>query len=76
MVHALEAEEVMIGTGSACSSRKGKHSLVLTAMGVDPSLMESSVRISLSPRTTEAEVDYAIEKIIEKYRSLSRFRRR
>lgn len=76
MVHALEQDGVYIGTGSACSSKKGKTSPVLAAMGISPQVAETTVRISFSPHDSHVDVTYAAEKIIERYRQLSRFKRR
>lgn len=76
LVHALEAEGVMVGTGSACSSRKHKRSEVLTAMGIPPTVIDSSIRLSFSVTNTVEEVRYATEKMIEQYKLLARFTRR
>ncbi len=76
MVHALEQDEVYIGTGSACSSKRQRISPALAAMGLAPQLAESVVRISFSPHNSHDEVAYATDRIIQRYRQLSRFRRR
>jgi len=76
MLHALEAEGVYVSTGSACSSKKLKVSGVLTAMGIRPQVAEWAVRFSLSPHTTEEEIDYAADKIGVLYGQLKRFQRR
>ncbi len=76
LLHALEMDEICVGTGSACSSKKGKHSAVLTAMHCAPAVMEGAIRISLSPNNTEEEMRYTAEKIVEKVGMLRRFTRR
>ena len=76
LLHALEGDGVIVGTGSACSSKKGKHSAVLTAMGMKPQVMDGAIRISLSPENTLEEMRYTAEKIIEKVTMLRRFTRR
>ena len=76
MVHALENDGVLVGTGSACSSKKGKRSSVLTAMRVLPEQIDSAVRISLSHQNTRQEASYAVESIIKHYAKLERFTRR
>lgn len=66
LLHAFEEEDIMVSTTSACSSRKQTDHSTLKAMGVDRSLAQSAIRISMSHLTTQAEVDYlcqAIEKI-------------
>ncbi len=76
MVNALSALGVMVGTGSACSSRRHKRSEVLAAMGVPAALTDCSIRLSLSPENTAEEVAYAAEAILSQYRMLARFTRR
>ncbi len=76
MVHALEAEGVLAGTGSACSSRKRKRSEVLAAMGTPPALADSAVRLSFAVTNTPEEIEYTAEKIAEQYSILARFTRR
>ena len=76
MLHALEAEGVYVSTGSACSSKKLKVSGVLTAMGIPPAVAEWAVRFSLSPHTTEEEINYAADRIGKAYDLLKRFQRR
>jgi len=76
MVHALAQENIIVGTGSACSSHARKHSAVLTAMGVSPRLMDSAIRISLCDQNTEADVQTAVRAMAEQYAVLSKFTRR
>ena len=76
MLHALEGDGVYVSTGSACSSKKLKVSGVLTAMGIKPQVAEWAVRFSLSPHTTEEEIDYAARRIGAQYDLLKRFQRR
>lgn len=76
MLHALEEAGVYASTGSACSSKKRHVSAVLTAMGIDPNRAEWALRFSLSPITTDEEIDYAVKVAAEKYEILKRFQRR
>lgn len=76
MLHALEGDGIYVSTGSACSSKKLKVSGVLTAMGIRPQVAEWAVRFSLSPHTTEEEIDYAARRIGVQYDLLKRFQRR
>ena len=76
MLHALEGDGVFVSTGSACSSKKLKVSGVLTAMGIKPQVAEWAVRFSLSPHTTEEEIDYAARRVGVQYDLLKRFQRR
>lgn len=76
MVHALEAEGVIVGTGSACSSRSRKYSVALSSMGLSEALMDSAIRISFSVLNTMDEVRLAAEGIQAQYGLLSKFTRR
>ena len=76
LVHALEEEGVLIGTGAACSSRKSRRSALFTSMGIPSEVAESSVRISFSITNTCEEVLTAARSIIEKVSQLSRYKRR
>lgn len=76
LLHALEADGICVGTGSACSSKKGKRSAVLIAMGCVPAAMDGAIRISLCPLNTEEEMRYTAQKIIERVGLLRRFTRR
>lgn len=46
-----------VSAGSACSSGKMQESHVLAAMGIDPAIADSALRISFGPSTTETDVD-------------------
>ena len=76
LLHALEAEGVIVGTGSACSSKKGKHSHVLTAMQHSPAVMESAIRFSFCPDNTQEEILYTADAIIRQVELLKRYVRR
>ena len=76
MVHALCEQGVIVGTGSACSSRQRKYSVALTEMGVAPRLMDSAIRISFSAPNTLEEAQAAAGVIREQYAVLSRFVKR
>ena len=76
LLHALESDGILVGTGSACSSKKGKHSSVLAAMKCSNAVMDGAIRISLCPENTMDEMKLTAEKIIEKVSMLRRFTRR
>lgn len=65
LMRALE-NDVIIGTGSACSTKKSGNR-ILQNMGFDADYIKSSVRVSFNPYQTEAEVVKAAKIIMEKY---------
>ncbi len=54
---ALDLEGIAVSTGSACSSGSLEPSHVLRAMGVSQARTRNSLRFSLGPATTAAEID-------------------
>ena len=76
LLHALEEKGIYISSGSACASNKPAVSETLKAIGVDKSLLDSTVRYSMSVLTTEEEIDYASEVTKETIDKLRMFVRR
>ncbi len=56
----LDMENVMVSSGSACTSGAIQPSHVLLAMGLDRDTASAALRFSLGPDTTEDEIDAAI----------------
>ncbi|MCK9412757.1 MAG: cysteine desulfurase [Prolixibacteraceae bacterium] len=72
--HALASfisSDVLISTGSACHSGETTISSVLQAMDLDFRVAASTVRISTGKRTTEEEIDFAIEVLVKAIKELS-----
>lgn len=63
LLAALDMEGIAVSHGSACSSGALEPSRVLLGMGLSRQVARSSLRISLSRFTTDAEVDSAIDAI-------------
>lgn len=61
LLHALEDKQIYVSAGSACSSNKPAISKTLQAIGLDRSLLDSTVRFSFSVHTTMEEIDYACD---------------
>ena len=76
MLHALEGEQIYVGMGSACSSRKQKISPVLKAMNVPQRQAESALRFSLCPDNTAEEMEQTAQALGRQYAVLSKFQRR
>ncbi len=60
----MAMKDVCVSSGSACTSASLEPSYVLKGLGVGDELAHSSLRLSMGKSTTEAEVDYAIERIV------------
>ena len=65
MVIALDLKGVAVSSGAACSSGALEPSHVLMAMGMSADRARSSVRFSLGKQTTEADIDFALERVPE-----------
>ncbi len=76
MLHALEDKGVYVSSGSACASNKPAISATLKAIGLDRSLLDSTIRISMSHFTTEEEIRYACDCFGELIPGLRRYIRK
>jgi cysteine desulfurase len=71
---ALDLDGIAVSTGSACSSGSLEPSHVLRAMGVSQARTRNSLRFSLGPATTPAEIDVvaaALPRLVGKLRQLT-----
>ncbi len=59
----LSEQGICASAGAACSSGSLEPSVVLRAMGIDERIAHGSVRFSLSHDTTDAEVDFLLERL-------------
>ncbi len=57
--------DVAVSSGSACTSATLEPSYVLKALGVGEDLAHTSIRFGLGRFTTQEEVDYVAERVIE-----------
>ena len=57
LINALQQQDVIVSTSSACSSRQTKTSHVLKAMHISDDYIKGVLRISLSTISTQQEVD-------------------
>jgi cysteine desulfurase len=66
----LNIPNLMLGTGSACTSRAIDPSHVLQAMGSSREDAFSTVRVSIGRFTTHEQIEVAVKSIAEAYRGL------
>jgi cysteine desulfurase len=69
LVKQMNLAGIAISAGSACNSGKLQPSPVLSAMGYDPHLAQSGLRITLGHQTCEADIDWtaiALRQIISR----------
>lgn len=72
--HALASfisSDVLISTGSACHSGETTISSVLQAMNLDFRTAAATVRISTGKKTTEEEIDFTIEVLVNAIKKLT-----
>ncbi len=75
LLHALEENGIFVSTGSACSSRGGKESHVLKALGLDYKDIDGAIRFSFSRFNTLEEVDLSNEALKKSLLFLRRVRK-
>ncbi len=63
-IYRLRCQDVALSSGSACTSASLEPSYVLRALGAAEDMAHSSLRFGIGRFTTEAEVDYVVEKIV------------
>jgi cysteine desulfurase len=63
LVIGLDLEGIAVSTGSACSSGSLEPSHVLRAMGLPPHRVQSAIRFSLGPDTTDDDIDRTVDAV-------------
>lgn len=63
-------KDLSVSSGSACTSASLEPSYVLRALGVEEELAHTSLRIGFGRFTTEDDVDYAADRIVEAVQKL------
>ena len=66
----MAIKDVAVSSGSACTSASLEPSYVLRAMGVGEEMAHSSIRFGLGRFTTDEEIDYVADLVIEKVTKL------
>lgn len=71
VMHELEKYGIIVGNGSACSS-KNRYSRIVSACGYGNDVLDGLIRISFSPDNTMEEVEYIAEKLNETVNKLKK----
>lgn len=74
MLHFLESKGVIVGTGSACSSRKAAERIPL-ALGLNGAFSEGTLRISFDENTNDGDIDAFLSAFAEGVKFLGKYRR-
>lgn len=74
LLHFLEAREVYVSSGSACS--RGEPSHTLAAMGLPKSRIDTAVRVSFCAQSTAADVDALVEGVLAGMEQIAHMRGR
>lgn len=74
LVLSLDAVGIYCSAGAACSSGDTEPSHVLVAMGIEPRLIEGSVRFTLGKDNTAEQIDYTVEQVARAVRKLRSLR--
>lgn len=75
LLHALEDRGIYVSSGSACSSHHPGISGTLKGIGVQPQLLDATIRISFGIFNTREEIDYCIDTLKELLPILRRYQR-
>ncbi len=66
----MAIKDLAVSSGSACTSTSIEPSHVLRALGLDEATVLASIRFGLGRFTTEAEIDCAVETVVDRVRKL------
>lgn len=70
ILHHLEAKDIFVGLGSACSAQSKEPSRILMGIGLSKEQARCSLRVSFSRNNTTAEIDQFLEAFAHAYQTL------
>ena len=65
LLFKLDQYGICVSVGSACNSKENKPSHVLSAIGLNSDLVNSTLRVTFSEFNTKEQVDYLVKKIVD-----------
>lgn len=74
MLHYLESKGIIVGTGSACSSKKAAERIP-EALGLNGAFREGTLRISFDENTSENDIDAFMNALADGAKMLGKYRR-
>ena len=74
MLHFLESKGIIVGTGSACSSKKAAERIP-AALGLNGAFAEGMLRISFDETTYESDIDALLAAFADGVKLLGKYRR-
>lgn len=74
MLHFLESKGIIVGTGSACSSKKAAERIP-SALGLSGAFREGTLRISFNENTSKEEVATLLNALADGVKLLGKYRR-
>lgn len=73
LLHMLEAKDIFVSTGSACSANKPMPSHVLSAMGVSAENIGGAIRISFSDLLDDETIEHVAEEIAKSTEEIRKY---
>jgi cysteine desulfurase len=72
LVVSMDLQGVAISSGAACASGKPQASHVLTAYGLTPQEAKSTIRLSLTGREVQEDLDFVVDRLIQAVKRIKR----
>lgn len=66
----MALKDIALSSGSACTSASLEPSYVLRALGADDETAHSSIRFGIGRFTTDADIDFTIQKVVDEVNRL------